>query len=295
MSIDPNTLPSDVGRAAWSASTEIFGDPVALVLSVMGLGILVFWYARLGGPGTLERIPIRRHRVYPFIPPILLLTWVGLSIAANEAVSLLFGGRTGSNPAQITLYLFNVGLELSMIVLMLLLALFLFARGFKGLGLSVRTLGPDAQWSLVYLLAVYPLIFLGLWLTLFLGRLMEGPGFSLAEHQSLQLLMTTDSLLIRLLVAMFAVFIVPVFEELLFRGFLQSSISGWTENPWLAIVGTSLLFTILHPVQHQISLFFLSCALGYAYERSGSLFRPIMMHAFFNGTSVALSFSQITG
>jgi membrane protease YdiL (CAAX protease family) len=55
---------------------------------------------------------------------------------------------------------------------------------------------------------------------------------------------------------------------------------------------TSLFFAILHPPTHIPALFFLSCGLGYAYERSGSLFRPILMHVFFNGFSVAVTVLQ---
>jgi membrane protease YdiL (CAAX protease family) len=33
----------------------------------------------------------------------------------------------------------------------------------------------------------------------------------------------------------------------------------------------------------------LSIGLGYAYERSGSLLRPILMHVFFNGFNIAMS------
>jgi membrane protease YdiL (CAAX protease family) len=33
----------------------------------------------------------------------------------------------------------------------------------------------------------------------------------------------------------------------------------------------------------------LSCGLGYAYERSGSLLRPILMHIFFNSFSVVMT------
>ena len=37
---------------------------------------------------------------------------------------------------------------------------------------------------------------------------------------------------------------------------------------------------------HWPALFVLALGLGYAYEKSGSLFRPIFMHAMFNGIAM---------
>jgi membrane protease YdiL (CAAX protease family) len=62
-----------------------------------------------------------------------------------------------------------------------------------------------------------------------------------------------------------------------------------SDSPWVAIVFTSVFFAILHPPTHIPALFMLSCGLGYAYERSGSLLRPILMHIFFNSFSVVMT------
>jgi membrane protease YdiL (CAAX protease family) len=94
---------------------------------------------------------------------------------------------------------------------------------------------------------------------------------------------------LKILVAVFAALIVPVFEELLFRGFFQTTLRSLSGSPWVGIVLTSVFFAILHPPTHIPALFMLSVGLGYAYERSGSLLRPILMHIFFNGLSIGMT------
>jgi membrane protease YdiL (CAAX protease family) len=48
-------------------------------------------------------------------------------------------------------------------------------------------------------------------------------------------------------------------------------------------------------VSHGPSLFVLALGLGYTYEKSGSLLRPIFMHALFNGINVAGVLTQQPG
>jgi membrane protease YdiL (CAAX protease family) len=120
------------------------------------------------------------------------------------------------------------------------------------------------------------------------GRLFIGTDFSLEVHQTLDTL-TDASVGLRTFVVIFAALIVPIFEELLFRGFFQTSLRSLSDSPWVAIVFTSIFFAILHPPSHIPALFMLSVGLGYAYERSGSLLRPILMHILFNGLSVTMT------
>jgi membrane protease YdiL (CAAX protease family) len=62
---------------------------------------------------------------------------------------------------------------------------------------------------------------------------------------------------------------------------------------WAAIALTSALFATIHAnPQHWPALFVLSISIGYAYEKSGSLFRSIFIHALFNATSVISVLNQ---
>jgi membrane protease YdiL (CAAX protease family) len=56
----------------------------------------------------------------------------------------------------------------------------------------------------------------------------------------------------------------------------------------IAILLTSLCFSIVHPIWTWPVIFVLSCMLGYAYERTGNLWTNIVIHAVFNGFSTIL-------
>lgn len=94
-----------------------------------------------------------------------------------------------------------------------------------------------------------------------------------------------------------AVLLAPVVEELLFRGLLQTSLqqSGLVRNRWGAIVITAVLFAAVHAGIAQLmalpALFVLALGLGYAYERSGSLFSSMLIHGTFNAVQIAIAIS----
>ena len=223
--------------------------------------------------------------MFGFLPVILLSLWVLLTLGVSEGILFFFAQSSDSFQEALSYPLMAI-LDASLIIVMLVIAHRTFARRLKGFGLNTKTAGKDAAFALVNLLAVYPLILFALWAVLTIGRFMKA-GFDLEVHQSLTFLIENGNIGLKVLAIIFSVVIVPVFEEMLFRGFLQTSVSSLSGHRWAAILLTSLLFSVLHPATHVAALFIFSCGLGYAYERSGSLFRPILMHVFFNGVSVA--------
>ncbi|MCA9310731.1 MAG: CPBP family intramembrane metalloprotease [Phycisphaerales bacterium] len=85
----------------------------------------------------------------------------------------------------------------------------------------------------------------------------------------------------------------PLYEETLFRGFLQTVFLRVTHTPRLAIVVTSVIFTAMHiPVVEWHGLpgiFLLSIALGIIMERTGRLAPAIIIHALFNAGNIAIA------
>lgn len=57
---------------------------------------------------------------------------------------------------------------------------------------------------------------------------------------------------------------------------------------WLALVITSLLFALVHPIWMSPMIVTLAICLGYAYERTGNLWVSITMHAIFNSVSTVV-------
>lgn len=102
------------------------------------------------------------------------------------------------------------------------------------------------------------------------------------------------------IMAFLLIFVVPIVEEILFRGFLQT----WLKQNFgrgRAIVIASSIFAFFHfslsqglyNVELLLSLFILSCFLGFLYERQQSLWASIGLHAIFNTVSVIAITSEV--
>jgi len=93
------------------------------------------------------------------------------------------------------------------------------------------------------------------------------------------------------------IILVPIAEEILFRGFLQNFFRRYL-GIFASIILTSALFASLHYSIGQgfanwqivISLFLVSLFLGYLYERQQTLWAPIALHVAINGISIAILF-----
>ena len=92
--------------------------------------------------------------------------------------------------------------------------------------------------------------------------------------------------------------LIPLVEELLFRGFFQNYLSGLLGKPF-GIITSSLLFAFSHysPLQGitnielLLGLFLFSCLIGLVYVKEKSLFASIGMHSAFNLFSILLMLS----
>lgn len=93
----------------------------------------------------------------------------------------------------------------------------------------------------------------------------------------------------RVSVLLVAVVAAPVTEELIFRGCLY----GVARSRWgrtAAILFTSALFAAIHGHAPSLpGLMILAVGLALVYERCGSLWAPIGMHAAFNGLTIAFA------
>ncbi|MGZ3632789.1 MAG: CPBP family intramembrane glutamic endopeptidase [Parachlamydiaceae bacterium] len=91
------------------------------------------------------------------------------------------------------------------------------------------------------------------------------------------------------------IIVVPLVEEFMFRGILQRWLISRVGR-WPGIFLASLCFAGMHYAEAQgaynfqllPSLFVLSCYLGYLYERQGTLWAPLGLHAMFNFISASM-------
>jgi len=114
-------------------------------------------------------------------------------------------------------------------------------------------------------------------------------------HNTLEILLRSRSTAVITLTIVAAVVVVPVAEEIFFRGMLQPALQKWF-GPWSGLLLCAAFFTGVHKHIYVIApLFVLGVALGYIYNRTRSLAAPIALHILSNGLAVltVLSYRQI--
>lgn len=110
-----------------------------------------------------------------------------------------------------------------------------------------------------------------------------------SAHPMLQLMDRSRSHpLLVALTAFNAVVLAPVFEEVLFRGHLQTVLVRLFGNRWAGIAIAAGLFAALHEKWTIPPIFALAVFIGYVFERTGSLWLAIALHASFNAFNTLL-------
>ncbi len=136
--------------------------------------------------------------------------------------------------------------------------------------------------GLLYIAAAYPL------LVLVQGMVHGAAGNEGTPQDVVRFLVEAKSPRDRVGVLTMAIVIAPFAEEFIFRGYLYAVMKKYI-GAFLALTFTSLLFALIHGHAFSIpALFTLAFCLGLAYERTGSLVVPMLMHAIFNAFQVGL-------
>ena len=90
------------------------------------------------------------------------------------------------------------------------------------------------------------------------------------------------------LLAFSVMFMAPLIEEVVFRGFLLKGFSKTFMGAWGAIIVTSILWAIIH-LQYEFAyvavIFMIGLVFGYARIKTQSLFVPMTMHMVMNGVA----------
>lgn len=116
--------------------------------------------------------------------------------------------------------------------------------------------------------------------------LLERAGFDVEAQQAVQLFQGTESWFLRGLLAVSAVVVAPVSEELMFRGFLYPVLKRYSDRFFAAIV-VSAIFALAHSdFGTVLPLFLVGLSFAVAFEWTGNLAVPVVMHAAFNAVQV---------
>jgi membrane protease YdiL (CAAX protease family) len=261
-----------------------------------GLILFACWLLNtsLGTKALTDSTP-RRNNMPPYLPLVPLLLWFGAVAMIVVLVQKLTPDLQGWQKIFTDHIVMSIGAVVT-IAAMMFLAHVHFARRLKGFGLNIRTIVKDFFMAIVNLLAVWPLILAAITMTIFFAKLSSDQEYQMQQHQQLEMITKYPQLPLRIMIVFVAVVIAPVLEEILFRGFVQTTIRSFLDirnSAWPAIAASSTFFAIMHAEPgHWPTLFVLGVCLGYSYEKSGSLFRPIFIHLFFNAISIAGTLSR---
>jgi membrane protease YdiL (CAAX protease family) len=83
-------------------------------------------------------------------------------------------------------------------------------------------------------------------------------------------------------------FVAPAVEELTYRGLGYTLLAPW--GTWVAILATGFLFGLAHGLLIALPvLTIFGIVIGWLRSRTASVYPPMLVHAFFNGTALAVS------
>ena len=255
--------------------------------------------------------------VWQLIVPSVVIAWLRVHRSA------------GSPPVRLdSMQLTLIGIVAELLALLIVLGFDVyFEEGVLAhLGLDLNRVSRGLSRGPVGILIVLPLVYMTSAATDWVLNVLHIPHPE--EVEQLQLLTGTTSMAAKILIVVGVVVVMPMFEEVIFRGHLQTLIvqglrrlrnflsrsptalpvpdyameigpllsyapppqTDTTTGPRiLGVVITSVIFAALHPSWTAPAIFVLSLGLGYAYERTGSLWTSVVMHAIFNGISVTVS------
>ncbi len=277
------------GLETYSIESLIFFAIFAVMLLV-GIALFIRWLAgtNMGSTSLLGISPKSN-----LMDVSVVMSIFGIWIFAQLLIGLLLTKTlffSKFQDSEMVPYFATVLSDLITITAILIVAKNYFRGALKGFGLDVRTLWRDIRLGLINYLSILPVVFFITVLVAFIGRVIIGEDFQMPNHSLIKMLDNGTPIWLSIFAIILATMVAPIVEELLFRGIFQNYIFSLTNKSWFSIFITSALFAMVHGFSlkyHWLSLFALSCCMGYAYIKSGSLFRSMVVHATFNLVSVA--------
>lgn len=241
----------------------------AFLIPAVAFGLIIWWRLLIGLPSEANSlVRVESFRAGDAVLACVLAGYFLLGIA-----------NSADEPRAVTKELIIAGG-------VIYLVLGLFVIGFLRMremnvgevfGLRRVRWWPEIGVALVGLLAVYPLVSLTSWIV------RNEMGDSAAGDATVEFLKNTRDPGTLIAAGVLVVLIAPCIEELLFRGLLFGVAKRYAGR-LAAAIATSVLFAAIHlSPASWAPLFFLSLAFTLGYERTGSLWTPVLMHMLFNG------------
>lgn len=229
-------------------------------------------------PPLPTNVPTGFYRPYDFIwAGFIVLLFAYLSIATASADT----SKIEYNPGVL---LTSIFFHLSLAFVTVIVVIWRINPS-KWLGLRWR------QWPWVLLIGPGTVILM--WMVFgglqALGYMKWIESFGVESMQdTVKLLKTATDPMVLILMAVAAVLVAPVCEEIVFRGYLYPVAKKYA-GPWVAALCSGLIFAAAHgSLAALLPLFIFGIVLAVIYEKTGSIWAPMAVHFCFNGATVAI-------
>ena len=258
-----------------------------VVLTLLGSTLLCLLTGSLGWGATL----LQRQTAHVKLPPITLHPWCSFPGRLDQLYTLVFllyyvtlclmdciskpgEGVAATFTPSWSIVLLNFGIYLPMVIRYACLPTWERPR---------LSFGRVLAWVVGALALIYAGTFL-LTVTGFHAWLLRITGAP--EHQPIVDALRSCDSGTRLRIIVSAVLIAPIAEECCFRGFLYSILRRWS-GFFAAMLSSALLFGAIHTSLMQfLPLTIFAMVQCWVYERTRTLWVPILIHCVFNAISV---------
>lgn len=285
-------MPGSVIDPASAVVVDLFH--LTLILGVVG--VVVFWVVR-------EVAPLRRWQAHGNVFTGTLgggdLVVAG-GIVAFYYFSVTAAAAVTAPPGEAAGAMAGLGDRAVMVVAQTVLLQVFFAAllGFYlgylrridlGEFFGLRRLGGKklVMWSIGGLVVCYVVVVVA---ALAGHALLSRAGMDAELQVPVEMLLEAGPVPLKVLLVLAAVVGAPLMEEVVFRGFLYPVMKRHSER-FFAAVFTAAVFALAHQnLGSVLPLFALGLLFAAAFELSGSLVLPMVLHGLFNGSQIALVF-----
>jgi membrane protease YdiL (CAAX protease family) len=271
----------------FDAIEAVFSQTAAfLVLLIAGL----LFYGALADLAIFEN----RGRVQAQVlgPSDLL---IGGILAGLFALLIISGWHDANSPAATDAALPGGGSMIAQVIANTMIFLILMGGIIAGLSaraigwrevFGLRLLGPGAVLARAIVLLVLALPLIAVALAISQVLLAAGGIEDNSAQEIVRFLANSPTGLAKGVVIVSAVVLAPLQEEFIFRGYIYGVLRRYAGVPAGIVINAALFAGIHLHAPSFAGLFVLAVCLTLAYEWTGTLLVPILVHALFNSTSI---------
>jgi membrane protease YdiL (CAAX protease family) len=154
-----------------------------------------------------------------------------------------------------------------------------YRHSVSAVGLSLANASGNVKLGIKRYLIIVPLIILAGFVV---NQIAAYYGVTPEMQDVVQWVLEEQSIFILASLIFFGIFIAPLIEEIIFRGFLQPALRN-TLGGRYAVVASASLFAAVHmDVFAALQIFILGMLLGYLYEKTQTLVASVVVHVLHN-------------